>query len=86
MDQLGRETYTVHSISAQTRQERMECTKAKEYLRSHYPNLYTVVAGVEFSMSLAHLESSAANKLYTAPKEYHNLFKAVFQKFTLIQP
>ena len=33
---LGRETCTVQSISAQTHQEGIKCTKSKEWLRSYY--------------------------------------------------
>ena len=31
---LGRTTHKVHSFSAQTSQEGIKCTKAKEYLRA----------------------------------------------------
>ena len=42
---FGRVTCTVHSISVQTSQKGIECTKAKEKLRSYCPNVYTVFAG-----------------------------------------
>ena len=34
------------SISAQTSQEGIKCTKAKEWLRSSCPNIYTVQKGL----------------------------------------
>ena len=34
MHRLGRTTHKVHSFSAQTSQEGIKCTKAKEYLRA----------------------------------------------------
>ena len=40
MGGLGRVAYMVHFISAQTSQEGIEYTKAKEYLRAYYPNTY----------------------------------------------
>ena len=36
---------TVCAISAQTSQEGIKCTKAKEQLRSYFPNMYTVDLG-----------------------------------------
>ena len=42
MDRLGRAKST---ISAQTSQEIIECTKIKEYQRAYCPNIYTVVEG-----------------------------------------
>ena len=42
-ESYGRATSTVHAISAQTRQEGIECTKAKEQLRPYCPNIYTVM-------------------------------------------
>ena len=40
---MGRATtWTVFFISAQTCQERINCTKGKEYLGAYFPNIYTV--------------------------------------------
>ena len=39
---LGRAACTVHSISAQTSQEGIECTTAKEQVRAYCLNIYTV--------------------------------------------
>ena len=42
MGRLGRGTCAIHSISAQTSQEGIKCTKAKEQQRAYCPNVYTV--------------------------------------------
>ena len=46
MGLLGKTTFTVHSISAQTSQEGIKCTKTKELLRAFCPNIYTVPTGL----------------------------------------
>ena len=58
---------TVHSISAQTIQERRKCTKAKEQLRSYCHDIYTVILGLVTKVWYAKFEEkipggfSAAN-------------------------
>ena len=47
MGPLGRATCTVHSISAQTSQEGIKCTKSKFLLLVLLSNLYTVKSGLE---------------------------------------
>ena len=42
MGRLCRATCTIHSISVQTSQEGIKCTKDKEQLRAYCPNIYTV--------------------------------------------
>ena len=42
---LDRAAFTVHLISAQNRQEGIECTKTKEYPWAYCPNIYTVQTG-----------------------------------------
>ena len=44
MGHLGRATCTLHSISSQTSQEVIECTKANEWLRAYCPNIYIYCA------------------------------------------
>ena len=44
MGRLGRKTRSVQSISTQTRQEGIKCTKAKEQMNSYCTNTYTVKA------------------------------------------
>ena len=39
MHSLGRTKHNVHSFSAQTSQEGIKCTKAKDYLRAYCPNI-----------------------------------------------
>ena len=46
MGRLGREACNVHSISAQTSQDGIKCTKAKELSRSYCPNINTVATGL----------------------------------------
>ena len=42
MGSLGRTTCKVHSIFAPSRKDSNVCTSAKEYLRAHSLNIYTV--------------------------------------------
>ena len=58
---LGRETWTVHSISVQTSQEEIKFTKAKEQIRACCPNMYIQCLdfqGSWISMTIARLESN----------------------------
>ena len=52
MGQLGKATCTVSSISAQTSQKRIECTKVKEQLRAYCSNTYTVNVGIKNELPL----------------------------------
>ena len=40
MGYLGRASCAVHLFSAQTSQEGIKCSKAKEWLRPYFPNIY----------------------------------------------
>ena len=45
MSRYGRFTCAIHSISSQTSQESIICTKAEEQLRSYCPNIYCGFGG-----------------------------------------
>ena len=60
---LCRATCNMHSISVQTRQERIKCTKAKDKLRSYCPNIYTVITAAHGQGQIANSSKAIRHDL-----------------------
>ena len=77
MDRLGRATCTVHSISASTVDDGIECTKAQEQLRAYCPNIYTTTAGIRGKTLIINLpgntKGAAENFQFVIPALKHGV-------------